>query len=417
MKLNRFSGLKSEHKLIFKFAILAPLLIFAMGGCSGESESQILGEIISRNNDNPSDVSPVETEALPDEEEQSLKTMAWPLGEVRVTNESSDACKNFYMAGNHEEVEVAVDKCMAVEVTCAGLKDSNRVLLRIGEPNAEINEPKGSIVFLSGNSGKGYWGNSPSSVEILERVRAEGFRTIEVSWQDGWLFGSEENKEGLGKLACRPATLFRWIYNNPDLFDNTSKNQAFCSAGHSGGSMQVTYPLTHYGLDEIFSLVIATGGIYSARIDKGCLNPDSKFFYGGRNDDKHDPNSYGRVIDSSYTAITNNQYTKNGGPCLDMDQSYRKKFKDASVINSNASSRYVYPNTMVSILLGEKDPGIGIPHAYAFYHHLLKQPGAVESLIKLERLIGVGHGVRQKPLGAKRIRKILLKECKPRGNP
>jgi len=205
------SELGFEHKLIFEFVIIGGLFIFALIGCSGGEESFTPRDVISSSNDIPSDVFPAETEPL-------------LLGEVRVISESFDGCKKYSRGEEVEvsevvddtldEVEVYGDKCIEVEVTCAGLQDSSRVLLQIGEPNAKA---KGTILFATGNGGGGYWGNSELARGILESVRAEGFRTIEMDWKDGWLLGSEENKKGLGKLACRPATLYRWIYDNPDL--------------------------------------------------------------------------------------------------------------------------------------------------------------------------------------------------------
>ena len=49
----------------------------------------------------------------------------------------------------------------------------------------------------------------------------------------------------------------RWVYDN---LHGGSSGAASCATGNSGGAMQVSFLLSHYGLEEILSAVVPTGG-------------------------------------------------------------------------------------------------------------------------------------------------------------
>jgi hypothetical protein len=91
----------------------------------------------------------------------------------------------------------------------------------------------------------------------LAELSAAGFRTVQLQWIDGWLFASPGKEEGHVRLACRPATVARWVH---DHLHEPSPSAAFCATGNSGGASQISYMLSHYGLEEILAAVVPSGG-------------------------------------------------------------------------------------------------------------------------------------------------------------
>jgi hypothetical protein len=288
-------------------------------------------------------------------------------------------------------------RCISFVVTCPELGEPTRGRMIIEEPDVAV---RGTIAMFSGGVGQGFTptnatrddGTVPEFRRLLNEVRDSGFRLVQVMWDEGWTTGSPESDEGLGKLACRPATATAWIADNL-----TDEGTPLCAGGGSGGAAQVSYMLSHYGLDERLSLAVPYSGNWMGHIDIGCLDDDPI------NRDFHYSDRAREFMDVSMG------YPGGEGPCTNRDESARAAFEDASI--AGGGNDYVHPNTMVWIILGGADQVGALPQGHAYYERLAREGSP---LLRIDILSGVPHGVNRVSEGADRIRDAFLRECRLR---
>lgn len=300
------------------------------------------------------------------------------------------------------------EECFDIQVTCPEVAAQARGRLKVGAP--ESSTRKGTILLTTGGLGTGLYvgGESP---RIVKELRASGFRTVQLQWADSWLIGSPGKKEGHVRLACRPATVARWVF---DHLHDRSPSTAFCASGHSGGSAQVSYMLSHYGLEEILAAVVPTGGPPMARMDLSCARDDPA------NASLAYPDWATRIIDAGFgflapgdPASFNPFVAPASGPCAAGDASFAGTLRQSSVASGEGD--YVYPRTMVWFVF----EGIDDTHAVAMgmtYYDLLMRQGS--PLVGKDTIPDVAHGGRMglyaSREGANRIRDVLINECRPR---
>ena len=82
----------------------------------------------------------------------------------------------------------------------------------------------------------------------------DGFVTVGVRWEQPGIW---EGDSRAITLACRYATVARWIYDN---LHEGGEETLFAAQGNSGGAAQIAFGLAHYGLDEIIDLANLGGG-------------------------------------------------------------------------------------------------------------------------------------------------------------
>jgi hypothetical protein len=119
---------------------------------------------------------------------------------------------------------------------------------------------KGTVTHWIGGGGDGFY--LPGATEY----QMAGYRQVFVSWNSDW---EQTQTSGIKTAACRPATVLKWIFDEPSLHAG-SQATAFCGEGHSGGSAQLAFALSHFGLDSILDYVSERAGPPFARIDLGC---------------------------------------------------------------------------------------------------------------------------------------------------
>lgn len=252
------------------------------------------------------------------------------------------------------------------------------------------------------------WYDSPF---ILTETAAAGFRTVQLQWVDSWLLGSAGREEGHVRLACRPASVARWVYDN--LYER-GRAGAFCATGHSGGAAQVSYLLSHYGLENILAAVVPTGGPPMARIDRSCATNDAS------NASVAFPDWATRIIDAGFGYLPPGSPERFDpfkapavGPCARGEKSFGEKLRQASIASGDGD--YVYPNTMVWFVF----EGIDDTRAAAMgrmYFDLLIKMGS--PLVRQTTVPNVSHfgpkGLYQSSAGRETVRDILLKECRSR---
>ena len=294
--------------------------------------------------------------------------------------------------------------CYEIRVTCPEVVAPARARVKVGAPGGS--SPKGTILFTSGGLGTG-WYDSP---RLLADLSAAGFRTVQLQWIDSWLLGSPGKEEGHVRLGCRPATVARWVHDH--LYEQRPST-AFCATGHSGGAAQVSYMLSHYGLEEILAAVVPSGGPPMARMDRSCTRDDPA------NASIAFPDWATRIIDAGFGFLPPGDAQRFNpfqapavGPCANGEASFREKFRKASVASGEGD--YVYPRTMVWFVF----EGIDDTHAVAMgttYYDLLMKMGS--PLVRRTVIPDVSHagpnGLYNLPNGVEKVRDILLNECRP----
>jgi hypothetical protein len=149
--------------------------------------------------------------------------------------------------------------CTQVTVSgCPGIEtESIDAVVAVVMPTVAVT---GTVTHFSGSGGRGFQNGG-----VVEYARA-GFRNAQVAWLADW-----EQTASAGILAggCRPATILKWIFDEPTLHAG-SRSLAFCGEGFSGGSGQLGYALAHYGMADYLDYVNELSGPPFARIDLGC---------------------------------------------------------------------------------------------------------------------------------------------------
>lgn len=82
----------------------------------------------------------------------------------------------------------------------------------------------------------------------------DGFVAVGIKWEQPGIW---ERNSGSITLACRYATVARWIYDN---LHEGGEETLFAAQGGSGGAAQIAFGLAHYGLGEVIDLANLGGG-------------------------------------------------------------------------------------------------------------------------------------------------------------
>ncbi len=172
-----------------------------------------------------------------------------PLGTVTVTQQTATCAPG---AGTGAT-------CMAVSITCPDVPDL-AATLAIAEPSGTA---KGTIIAHAGGDGTGYFSAGEAGKKFNTDFTAAGFRYVQIAWASpGWATGGNIKASG-----CRPATLFKWVFDNLHIGAHA---KPFCGISSSGGTAAVTYSMTSYGLKDTFDYLVMAAGPTPSRIDYGC---------------------------------------------------------------------------------------------------------------------------------------------------
>src|SRR5439155_825708 len=163
--------------------------------------------------------------------------------------------------------------CQAFTVACPLLEQLATGTLAIAPATGPV---RGLVVFMSGAEGEGFWSTEGTgALSWLNGLRSDGYETVQVAWSTPWLASAPGEFTGPAHLACRPATVIRWIHDNTfaslRLAAPPTGSCGFCATGNSGGASQVSYAIAFYGLGAILNAVIPTSGPPHAAMAKGCL--------------------------------------------------------------------------------------------------------------------------------------------------
>jgi hypothetical protein len=87
---------------------------------------------------------------------------------------------------------------------------------------------------------------------------------IQLAWATDW---ASAQGAGVKGAACRPASVFQFVFNTIHKKDRT---KGFCGQGISGGGAALAYSLAHYGMSNLFDYVVVAAGPGVSRMDYGC---------------------------------------------------------------------------------------------------------------------------------------------------
>jgi hypothetical protein len=164
-------------------------------------------------------------------------------------------------------------KCTSVTVSCPGLPDIGATIADVEPPGGA---PRGTVVAHEGGTGIGYFNGNTGNPDagFSESFTAANLRYVQVAWGSDWA----STGTGIKAAACRPATAFRWIFDN---IHGGIHTKAFCGTGSSGGTAALLYSITAYGLKDIWDYLALAAGPTPSRIDYGC---DPSLYDGGSRD-------------------------------------------------------------------------------------------------------------------------------------
>jgi len=291
------------------------------------------------------------------------------------------------------------DECYTFEVSSEDLREPASGRIIVDNPAGEY---RGTITLFSGGGGTYLGWTWPPMMKVLTQWSEAGFRTVRVQWSQHWWQGASPD-EGFAALASRPATVIDWIADNL-----TEPEAPLCIGGGSGGAAQVSYPLTHYGLENRLSLAVPWSGFWMGRVDIGCLDEDP------RNASLHYGEKARRAVDLTY-GFGSLEWFQSGepkdtppGPCSTRDSTYAGAFAEASIAGQGD---YYYPNTLVWHILGGADQVGALAQGLTYYEAMVR---AGSPHVRLDVLPGAPHGVQRVDVGLYKIRDVFIQECRVR---
>lgn len=270
------------------------------------------------------------------------------------------------------------------EISAPGVTNSAAGFLAVA-PHTTAN-PRGLVTFFTGGPGQGWWSSRPDTQALADDLRAAGFTVAQVRWADSWLRSSPGNDAGTAHLAARPATVIQFIHDNyylPLGINQSLVDQSgggFIITGNSGGASQVSYTLSHYGMEGILDAVIPTGGPPHAVLAKSLLNNPGEEHY-------QYPLETRQFIDEGFG------YFDGDGPGALQDPTFLPRWLEESV--ATGGNDYSHPDTRVHFIIGANDPKMQT--VAGDYHDRLLDAGS--PLLTWEIVPGTPHSIVNTPQG------------------
>lgn len=261
---------------------------------------------------------------------RSASADPWPLGTFTPTSAVPNTCPDGFT-------------CSGFEVTAPGVAETARGFLAVAPYTSAT--PRGLVTFFTGGSGGDWWTDEARALPAFANdLRAQGFSVAQVKWANSWLGSSSGNDAGTAHLGARPATVIRHVHDNYYLPLGITPGPVgqggFVITGNSGGASQVSYALSHYGLEDILDVVIPTGGPPHSALAKSMLsNPGEEGYWY--------PLGTRRFIDRDFG------YFGGNGPGVRQDRDFLPRWLEESV--STGGNDYYHPDTRIHFIIGERD--------------------------------------------------------------
>lgn len=315
----------------------------------------------------------------------SQETTPFEIGEFRYLSDTADRCPEGYT-------------CSAFEVKCTGSDPAKGIIAYAPYAGGK---PKGLIMLFKGGEGTAYWTQPPDASQIAEDFREDGFSIVQVKWMDSWLLSSPGSDVGIAHLAARPATVIKQVYD--ELFVPLEKMAfgkdftGFCLTGNSGGASQISYALSHYGLDSLLDVVVPTGGPPHATLAKSMLQrPDEEeYWYGEKRR---------AFIDKGFGFFDGN------GPGVRLDTLFINRWIEESV--ATGGSDYYHPDTRLHFIIGANDRDMY--HVSSDYIFRLFEEGNPD--ITLEIVPGTPHNILRTEAGKAALTSAIMGKNRPKSS-
>ena len=302
----------------------------------------------------------------------------WPLGTLTTNSQTDPSCPSGF-------------NCHGFAVSCPGVSNSIQGFWAIAPHQGTA---RGFVLFFTGGDGIGWWSTQvPELNGMVDELRSLGFTVAQARWVSSWLESSPGDAAGQAHLACRPATLIKYLhdaYYLPMGITNLLPGMAgFCISGNSGGSSQVGYALSHYGLDDILDVVVPSGGPPHSALAKSCMTNAGQECYW------FDLGTL-EFIDRGFGFFNNN------GPAVRHDASFVPRWLEESV--STGGNDYYHPATRVNFNIGENDPAMQC--ISSDYYNRLRTNGS--PLLAYQIAPGTPHPVYSTDIGRAMIKAAIL---------
>jgi hypothetical protein len=265
----------------------------------------------------------------------------------------------------------------------------------------------GTIIFLTGGIGNQFYDKEfASGASVIQTVVRAGYTAVQIKYDNpvaGWLTGPATN--GPLDLACLPSTSMQWVYDHILSFGTP-----LCATGNSGGSQQIAYALSQYGLGSgttsILTMVEPTSGPEFSRLDYGCTphGKDTACAICGFGTLQE---SYGTEIaetgvDPAYTGVV-----QPNGPCY---QGVQGSTQNARLFHHDSTLSDIYPPTLsfttdIHFAFGGQDHGPAIPEG-------LDWASMIASATAIVCVPSAGHQLASSLAGAAQIENDLISYCK-----
>lgn len=314
---------------------------------------------------------------------------ALPLGEVRAATRPT---RNG--AGRNGRCPQGAE-CTEIEVDCPEVADPGVAAVATSPATGET---RGVVLLFSGGKGSNWWEDgvqrgSADGAPFVADLQSAGFEVVQVRWPLGFSANPSGEAVGFARLACRSATVVRWVHDNryqPLGVDPAPGTCGFCVSGNSGGASQSAWSLTHYGLADLVDAAVFTGGPPHAAIATGCLQEgDEAYWYDG---------STTQGFDEVYGAARGGQ-----GPCSSHDDDFRDLMEADSVDLGGVD--YVYPETRVVFIFGDHDRTVAPTHAEDYVERLQDEGSP---MVAVETVPDMGHEVTEFPNGLRALYNAII---------
>jgi hypothetical protein len=169
--------------------------------------------------------------------------------------------------GSISDVNIATCPPGSVPGVCYGLTVSCPAVADV-HANFELSQasnPIGTMVLTSGGNGTSLWEADVYGPYAIDNLLNAGYSVVQIVWLPpyGWQVGPG----GMVAVACRPATLINWIYNN---IHQNGASAPMCAAGTSSGAEQIGLGMARYGLSSILAMAELISGPPFSREDYAC---------------------------------------------------------------------------------------------------------------------------------------------------
>lgn len=261
-------------------------------------------------------------------------------------------------------------------------------------------QPRGLVMCFTGGEGTAWWaqGATGRAPVLTQELQALGFAVVQLRWTDVWHHSSRNDDCGVARLAFQPATMIKYVYDTyyvPMGISPKIGEAGFCLTGGSGGASQISYALSHYGLDSLVDVLIPTGGPPHATLTKSSLLVSGQEGYWMPDDTRI---SFDRGFGF---------YGGGGreGPSYNRDTAFIPRWDEASV--AVGGSDYYHPRTRIHFILGVQDR-TGVRFTYRDYFERLKSEGSPYVTASQDDLTETGHTIEGTAEGIAALKAAIL---------